>query len=80
MVVVTVIFRMMLRRFAAVMGSVRRVTMSRMRMMRCPAVITVIVVFGGFVVMFGCLLVMISGRAVVLSTFVIGHEGLPLLT
>ena len=75
----TVILSMMLRRFAAVVSGVRRMTMSRVRMMRSPTVITIIVVLGGFAVMFGCLLVMLSSRTVVFSTSVIGHKGLPLL-
>ncbi|HLQ93350.1 MAG TPA: hypothetical protein VK148_25290 [Xanthobacteraceae bacterium] len=75
----TVIFRVMLRSFAAMMRRMRRVAMGRVCMMRRSAMITVIVVRGGVAMMLSGLLVMVSGRAVVFSAFVVRHDGLPLL-
>jgi hypothetical protein len=75
----TVIFRVMLRSFAAMMSCMRRMAMSRVCMMGRLAMITVIVVPGGVAMMLSGLLVMVSGRAVVFSAFVVRHDCLPLL-
>ena len=69
----TVIFRVILRSFAAMMRRMRRVAMGRVCMMRRSAMISVIVVPGGVAMMLSGLLVMVSGRAVVFSAFVVRH-------